>query len=144
MRSISTEIIIEASASKVWQVLMDHQSYPKWNPFIRSISGAPEVGKTISAHIQPEGQKAMHFQPLVLVHEPEKEFRWKGKLFISGLFDGEHFFRLEQMGADKTRFVHVENFTGLLVPPLLAMIGDSTRQGFEAMNRALKEQAECR
>ena len=42
----------------------------------------------------------------------------------------------------RCRFEHFETFSGLLVAPILWMVGDATRQGFEAMNRALKARAE--
>jgi hypothetical protein len=34
-------------------------------------------------------------RPRVLVNSPRREFRWRGALIIPGLFDGEHFFRIE-------------------------------------------------
>jgi hypothetical protein len=40
------------------------------------------------------------------------------------------------------RFVQEERFTGLLAPLVLRFIEGSTRQGFEAMNLALKARAE--
>jgi uncharacterized protein YndB with AHSA1/START domain len=38
-RSINSEIIINTSAEKVWNVLTDFDAFPSWNPFIKSISG---------------------------------------------------------------------------------------------------------
>ena len=42
----------------------------------------------------------------------------------------------------RCRFEHFETFTGILVAPILWAVGAATRQGFEAMNRALKARAE--
>ena len=42
------------------------------------------------------------------------------------------------------RFVQSERFSGILVPLVMAFIGRSTRQGFEAINQALKERAEAK
>jgi len=70
--------------------------------------------------------------------------RWLGHLFIPGLFDGEHAFRLELAGAGLTRLRQSEQFRGILVPLLPRAMYERTRQGFEAMNRALKEQVEQR
>ena len=39
MKNIQTEILINTDITKVWDVLMNFDSYPKWNPFITSISG---------------------------------------------------------------------------------------------------------
>ena len=35
MRELNTEIEINASAERVWQMLMDFDAYPQQNPFIR-------------------------------------------------------------------------------------------------------------
>jgi hypothetical protein len=40
------------------------------------------------------------------------------------------------------RFVHREEFTGVLVPLLWRSLDRGTRRGFEEMNRRLKELAE--
>ncbi|MFQ3665679.1 MAG: SRPBCC domain-containing protein, partial [Sphingomonadaceae bacterium] len=82
----------------------------------------------------------MRFQPTLLVAEPARELRWRGRLVLPGLFDGEHWLRLQPDGTS-TRLVHGERFSGLLVP-LLAGTLDRTRAGFEAMNAALKAEAE--
>ncbi len=65
-------------------------------------------------------------------------FAWKGKLGVSGIFDGQHEFMLEPVDSGKTRFVHCERFTGFLVPVEWPMLEKNTRRGFEDMNLALK------
>ncbi|MEO1652058.1 MAG: SRPBCC domain-containing protein [Bacteroidota bacterium] len=142
MKELKTEILIDATPEKVWQVLLDQAHYPHWNPFVREIKGHIQEGKKISVRLQPPGQKEMTFQPLVLKKEENREFRWRGKLFFKGLFDGEHYFILEALGPEKTRLIHGEQFRGLLVSLVMQQIGESTRKGFEAMNKALKKEAE--
>lgn len=140
--SISTNIEINASRTQVWQILMDHQAYPDWNPFVKHISGPTQVGETLAVTVQSEGNDPMDFQPEVLVNSSNHEFRWVGKLLVKGLFDGEHYFILEETENGQTRLVHGENFHGILSGALLALIIDDTEKGFEAMNRALKVRAE--
>ena len=142
MKNIETTIVIDAPVEKVWQELTQHQSYPDWNPFIKSISGFGQVGETIQVTIQPEDGKAMQFTPKVLVNKQNQEFRWKGKLFMKGLFDGEHYFKLEVMSKNQTCFIHGEIFQGLLSGILLKQIGESTLKGFQSMNKALKKRVE--
>ena len=142
MRSIKTEIVIEAPIEKVWDILMDHEAYPSWNPFIKQASGSTEVGENLKVTLQSEGNKPMSFEPLVLVNEKNQEFRWIGKLGIKGIFDGEHYFIVEQVGTDQTKFIQGENFTGILAGLLIAIIGKDTIGGFTAMNEAIKNRAE--
>jgi len=136
-RSIKTEITIDSSPAKVWEVLMDHEKYPDWNPFIKKISGSQQPGEKLSTTIGSEGNKPMDFSPLVLVNDKEKEFRWVGKVGISGIMDGEHYFLLESVGSGKTKFIQGEDFTGLLSGIFMLMIREDTEGGFKAMNEAL-------
>jgi len=142
MKEIRTEIEIEAPAERVWQVLTDFASFPRWNPFIPQATGEPKVGARLEVRIQPPGSRSMIFRPTVVRAEPNGELRWLGRVWIPGLFDGEHSFLLEPLGPARTRFVQRESFTGLLVPLLFQWMGNSIRQGFEAMNRGLKARAE--
>ncbi len=84
----------------------------------------------------------MTFTPRVLAFEKNKEFRWLGHLFIKGLFDGEHRFELTDNSDGSTTFRQSEQFGGILVPLFNKMIEVNTRNGFEAMNKKLKERAE--
>ena len=79
-KEIKTEILINASPEKVWKVFTDFHNYSKWNPFILSISGIAEVGNKIKVQLLPPGTKGMTFKPTVLVKQPQKEFRWLGRL----------------------------------------------------------------
>lgn len=142
MKSLYTEIEIDAPADIVWKILTDFQSYPDWNPFIRSFDGVPEAGRQFKVTIQPSGKKPMTFKPVCLALIPEKEFRWLGHFFISGLFDGEHIFELNKLDETRTQFIQRENFKGLLVPLLWKQLNSSTRTGFEQMNQELKNRAE--
>lgn len=142
MRSIITEIEINAPSSRVWSILTDFDNYPSWNPFIKSFEGKPVVGNRFKVKIQPPGSKAMTFKPICLKMEENREFRWLGHLFFKGVFDGEHIFELNETDDQKTIFVQKENFKGILVPLLWKQLDTNTRRGFELMNEALKKKAE--
>ena len=84
----------------------------------------------------------MTFRPRVLRAVPDQELRWLGRVVLPGIFDGEHFFKIEPLDQGRrTRFIQGERFTGLLVR-LLHNFDRGTREGFEAMNQALKARVE--
>ena len=142
MHRIETQIDINASAERVWSILMDFQSYARWNPFVRSIEGTAKVGGSLEVHIQASGSNVMRFHPTVLTVEAKREFRWKGKLVMGGIFDGEHYFILEPKSGTQLTFRQGEAFSGLLVPVFRRSLDGATKQGFTAMNEALKREAE--
>jgi hypothetical protein len=142
MHRVETQIDINASADRVWAFLMDFPGHARWNPFVRSIAGPATVGASLNVFIQPPGSKGMRFHPTVLTVEPKREFRWKGKFVLPGLFDGEHYFIMEPNSDARLVFRHGELFSGLLVPLFKKSLDGATRQGFVAMNEAIKQEAE--
>lgn len=142
MHLLETQIEIAAPVERVWALLTDFPSYSRWNPFVRSIEGTLEVDQSLKVLIQPPGASGMQFRPTVLAVEPNRELRWKGRLFLPGLFDGEHYFQLESKPGGGLTFRQGETFSGILVPLFKRSLDDATRQGFVAMNEALKREAE--
>jgi len=90
----------------------------------------------------PEGSNH-ELRPRVVRCADNEELRWRGHLLFPGLFDGEHFFRLIEVAPERTRFVHGENFTGILVRFAGRTITRAAR-GFVYMNEAIKRRCELR
>jgi hypothetical protein len=141
-KQIHTDIEIKAPAAKVWDILVDFTHYPDWNPFIQSISGDMAEGSRLRVTIQPVGGKPMNFRPIVIKMQTHQEFRWLGHLFVPGLFDGEHYFQIEEISEQKVRFIQSEQFRGMLVPLFWGSMESGTKAGFKVMNDALKQKAE--
>ena len=143
MKQIRTDILIDASADRVWEVLSDFAAFPEWNPFLRAVEGHLTAGSKLEVRIQQEGGAGKTFKPTVLKAEPGQELRWLGRLMMPGLFDGEHYFIIESIGDVQVRFIQGEQFSGVLVP-IMALMGlfKKTEQGFGDMNQALKARAE--
>ncbi len=142
MKEFKTKITINAPIEKVWEIFSDFENYQKWNPFITSLKGNSIVGEKLEVQIVPEGSKPMLLKPILLKNEFQNEFRWKGSLGIKGIFDGEHYFKFEKLPNGSTQFIHGEIFTGILVKPILALVGKGTLGGFNTMNKSLKQIAE--
>jgi hypothetical protein len=138
-KEIKTEILIKATPERIWSILSNFGDYPKWNPFIKSLTGEVRVGNTITVKIQPPESKVMTFKPVILTYKANKELSWIGHLLFPGLFDGEHKFELIDNGNETTSFKHSEKFKGILVGFLNL---EKTKSGFQAMNEKLKELAE--
>lgn len=139
---IITEIIIDAPAGKVWNILTDLDRYPDWNPFIIHASGQLVPGKKLTNTLR-NGGKNFVFKPTVLKVEPGHYFDWMGHLFLPGIFDGHHFFRIEPVNDRQVKLIQGEYFSGLLSGMLLKKIGEETRNNFVRMNQAVKQRAEA-
>ena len=143
MASIDTSIDIDAPPQRVWDALLDFGSYGEWNEFLHHLDGEPRVGERLTMRLTPPDGMAMTFKPTVKNCDEPTLFSWQGRLLVRGLFDGEHIFELQPIGDDRVRFIHRENFSGVLVP-LMRLIGvlRKTRPGFIMMNEALKARME--
>src|SRR4029079_362804 len=97
-KTIETEIAMRATPEQVWSVLTDFRSYPLWNPFIREASGDVMTGSQLTDLIQPAGVSALACRQTHQQASAGQELRWLGHFLISGLFDGEHSFRIEPVG----------------------------------------------
>lgn len=140
VKTLYSEITIQAAADKVWTILTNFEEYPQWNDFVVKIQGEPLEGSNLQVTIKSKNQE-QHFEPEVVKAQAPRSFEWRGKL-PWGAFNGHHCFEIEEIGHEQVRFIHQEHFSGWLSRPLLAMIGKQTLQGFERMNLALKQRAE--
>ena len=144
MRELTTSIVIASSREAVWEVLMDFEAYPEWNPFVTTISGQPVAGKRLDVTLQNPGGKTMDISPIVTAADENSQFSWLGKFGAKGIFDGHHHFQIEPITNGSVRFTQSEEFSGILIPVLWKMLDSKTRAGFEAMNTALKDRVENR
>ncbi|WP_051980936.1 SRPBCC domain-containing protein [Burkholderia sp. 9120] len=138
--AIETDVLIDSSPQAVWQVLTATADYPAWNPEISRLEGQLREGNVIE-FAEGTGPDAMVFHPRILVVRPERELRWKGYVWLPGLFDGEHWFVLEPVG-NRTRFIQGETFTGVLVGRLTLSVLKATVDSMREMNEALKQRTE--
>jgi hypothetical protein len=141
MKELRTEIEIQASPERVWQILTDLAKYPEWNSLITRAIGKAEVDARVDITV-PSGSKEMILHCTVIKEEPNRELCWKYHVILPGLFRGEHSFIIEPTGANQVHFINREVFNGLLVPLQAKDIDTNSRRGFEAMDRALKARAE--
>src|SRR5579863_7143472 len=128
----------------VWRVLTDFGTYPQWNPFVRGVIGVPESGSTLKIRLRlPEGGVRI-FRATVERAIPAAELRWRTRLWVRGIFDGEHTFIIVPNGMAGTRFIQRERFSGFLAPLIFPMLARKILAGFDVMNAALKKVVEAK
>lgn len=140
-KSITTEIIIHAPAELVWSVITSLSEYRNWNPFLIRAEGEIRAGAKLRNTMR-NGNSTITFRPIVQQVKRPSYFDWIGHLFIPGIFDGHHYFRIEPLSNDQIKLVHGEHFEGLLSTFIFRKIGNDTRDNFIRMNEAIKIEAE--
>lgn len=137
MQSLHTELVINAPPERVWQGLMISPAIP---PALREAIRECKVGRPLKVPMS-SGGRSVTLTVTLLTVEPPREIRWKGHLWVPGLFDGEHIFEIRQETGGKNMLIQSENFSGLLVP-LFSRTLEETKKNFESKNAAIKDLAE--
>jgi hypothetical protein len=142
LKEIRTEVDINSSPEKVWQVLTDFGHYRDWNPFIRGITGNLNEGSRLEIQISTSTKKTRKYRPVLTKIEPNHEMRWLGKAFLPGLLDGERILTLQRLENNQVRLIHREIFRGIGVSLAGSRLDFEIRRKFEEMNSALKKKIE--
>ena len=137
MQAIHTKVPIKASPEAVWKALVVSPAIPLE---IRNAIRNRGIGENLSVPMR-SGGRSVTLTVKILAVDPPSQIRWKGYLWISGLFDGEHSFEIHADAGGITTFVQHETFSGLLLPFLGKILRD-TKQEFERMNASIRDSAE--
>ena len=142
MPRMYTEINIYAPAERIWNILTDFESYPHWNRHILKLEGEPRLAERLTMTVRTSDGKEMCFKPRVTSCDTHKELRMQERLLIPGLFDGTWLFRIEPLGEDGVRFMHVQTYSGILSPLFAKELHNGISPGMRGMNFFLKRLAE--
>lgn len=142
-RKIYTDIIIEAPANHVWEVLKDTSSYKDWAAFMVHIDGELKNGNTITAKFQlnPKKEKYNTIEHTIQVTEG-KSFYWaeKGPM---GICDNHHF-TIEPIDQITSKFIQTDEINKGATWLLGGYLSKVYKKGYQAFNRQLKKEAERR
>ena len=140
MKEIRGSVDIEAPLERVWQVVTDFKSYPKWNPWITRMEGDSVVGSKVGVTVKAPGRKDTNFTSEVLEIHPSHEIVMKGTV-MKGLLVDDHLFKFESIGENKTRFFQSVAFKGALSLMIGGMVRDQ-QKGLDLMNEEMKQWCE--
>lgn len=143
MDLIVTKIEINASREKVFKVLMDFESYPKWNPVILKMSGSARVGSKLNMTLKLINHAASEINPKVLKVEMDREIRFFAGILDGVVFKGEHYFSLEDTRTG-CLLTHGEEFSGILTPLMMWWFKKDIIASYKQHNEQLKQYVENR
>jgi len=115
-RTVESDIEIDASPERVWNVLSDLPRHADWDPFIRRIEGDLRQGGRLKVVLRLPDGRGMVLRPKVLTADPGRQLRWLGHLGFPYLFDGEHSWTIEPLGDGKVRLVQQLSYSSLPWP----------------------------
>jgi hypothetical protein len=142
MPSLYTEIEINTSRQRVWQVLVHKEQWMYWNTFL--YDRTPQQPFTQGQEVllsfrRVPGEIETEFEARITLMQPNVCMQWVSA--IPG-FINEQVFELQDIGRDRTKYIHQERFSGLLTRLVLPVIRQDEQQGIRRMARELKQFAE--
>lgn len=142
MPSLYTKIEIELPKSQVWRILFQKDRWKYWNTFLYDCdSDRPftQGRETILSLRRVLGEEPIEFQPTVTLVQPGYCLQWFST--IPG-FRNEHVFELQEVGRNRTQYIHQERFSGALSKLFLPFIRRDEQRGIQRMAWELKGYAE--
>ncbi|MGF1489313.1 MAG: hypothetical protein ACFBSE_19670 [Prochloraceae cyanobacterium] len=138
MRSLYAEIEINAPKHLVWQALIVKERWLYWNTFLYDCDRTKgfELGNQVFLSLRrlPRDEET-EFLATVIRFEPEFCLKWVSSL--PGLRN-EQVFQLQEIGIDKTKYLHQDIFSGILTGVFVPFIRQDELKGLRRMARQLK------
>jgi alpha-tubulin suppressor-like RCC1 family protein len=138
-----SEADIAAPAEKVWQVLMDLDRYPAWNPYTIAMRSTLEVGDPMVMTVKMNELLTLEQTEHIRVLEGHKVC-WGIDTETPELNSGERCQWLEPLPGGGTRYVTEDLIEGTLNPIVNALFDADVERGFDAVAVALKARVESR
>ncbi len=139
----SVTVEINAPISKVWEVLVDLDSYAEWNPYtVRIDADLNTLGSPVDLHVQMTAKNLIVQTEELRVNKKEEQLSWGMKMLHPWLMCAQRDQIIKAVGENKTTYYTVDVFEGLLVPLCMLLYGKPIKQGFDAIAHALKQRVE--
>ena len=143
MATHRTDFDVDASDEQVWNVLVDFEHYPDWNPSVPAIAGDVRVGSTVSLTLALPGRPKLNVKAVLREVAPNRRLTWQGHLGANRLFTGYREFAIAPLSENKVRVTHIEDLQGWIAPAFEALMGRSVQHHHDAFNEALRHRAEA-
>lgn len=142
MPSLYAEIEINAPKSAVWQALLHKENWLKWNTFLydRNSTLPFKQGQTVQLSLRRLREETeTEFSPRITLLQPEACLRW---VSTAPGFRSEHIFELQEIGWQRTKYIHQENWSGVATYLFIPFLKQDELQGLRRMARELKQYVE--
>lgn len=139
---VEDRIGVQAPAEVIWEVIFDLSTWRDWNPTYPRAEGEIRIGNTLTFDLALPGQATQQISAKVLEWVPNEQLHWQLRL-MGGLIKTVRYIEISPLSEAGCVVDNGEIFGGLMGPSLGKRMGRTVRQGFHAMNEALKARAEA-
>ena len=137
----SDEVIINAPAELVWDVIMDFESYGLWNTFCPSMKGDAVLGSPLEMQVDLGNGLQPQVEYITKI-EPCQTVVWSMENKPGDPIHANRAQHLTPIDERSCRYVSVDEFSGDMMVPMIEQLGEQVERGFNACAVGLKARAE--
>jgi uncharacterized protein YndB with AHSA1/START domain len=137
----SEEIIINAPAQVVWDVIVDFANYGLWNTFCPSMKGEPVVGSPVEMQVDMGNGPQLQVEYVTKV-EPIHAIVWSMENKPGDPIHADRLQRVTPIDDHSCRYWSIDDFSGELAGLMIEQMGKMVEKGFNDCAAGLKARAE--
>lgn len=135
-KSVHHEIVIEASPNAVWDIIMNMEDYPEWNPVMELLQGEVKAGSKVKYRFTQEGDNTYDITADIVEVISNQMLNQKGGIPLVLTYN--HKYILEAVGKSTKVIIH-EDYKGIGVN---FWNPEPVEKAYGRLNEALKKRAE--
>jgi uncharacterized protein YndB with AHSA1/START domain len=137
----SEEIIINAPAKVVWDIILDFANYGLWNTFCPGMKGEAVVGSPVEMQVDL-GHGLQTQVEYVTKVEPIHTIVWSMENKPGDPIHADRAQYITPIDDSSCRYLSVDQFSGEFAGPMIEQMGKQVEQGFNDCAAGLKARAE--
>ena len=137
----SEEVIIEAPAALVWEVITDFDKYGQWNEFCPSIAAELEIGSPVTMQVDLGNGLQPQVEYITFIDAPRK-ITWSMENKPGDPIHADRSQVVTALGDERCSYVTYDDFSGEFAATMVEQMGEQVRAGFNLCARNLKHRAE--
>jgi hypothetical protein len=133
---------VQTPASVIWEMVVDVNGWPAWNPLYPKAKGEVQFGAVLELEVAIPGEAPRTIKPKIRDWTPGEQIIWDLSM-MGGLIRSVRYIELETLDNGNCIFSNGEIFQG----PLLGFIPKKTRRaikaGFAKFGETVRDRAEA-
>jgi Polyketide cyclase / dehydrase and lipid transport len=137
----SDEVVIEAPAEFVWNVLIDFDNYGAWNEFCPSARATLEIGSPIVMKVNLGGNLVDQTEYICRI-DPGEAIAWGMENKPGDPITAVRTQHVKTLTPTRCSYISIDEFGGPGMRDMLATFGQLVEDGFNLCGRCLKQYCE--
>ncbi|MEZ5503541.1 MAG: SRPBCC domain-containing protein [Halioglobus sp.] len=136
----SEEIIINAPAAVVWDVIVDFANYGLWNSFCPGMKGELVMGAPLEMQVDMGNGLQQQVEYITRI-DPPHTIVWSMENKPGDPIHADRTQRIEPIDATSCRYFSIDEFSGEFAGPMIEQLGRQVEKGFNDCAAGLKARA---